>query len=30
VSDFVAYHVVSRHLRSLRFLGDALGPDPEV
>jgi DNA repair protein RecO (recombination protein O) len=29
VSDFVAYHVASRPLRSLRFLGDALPPDPE-
>ncbi|MCG6990153.1 MAG: DNA repair protein RecO [Gemmatimonadetes bacterium] len=29
VSDFVAYHVASRPLRSLRFLGDVLPPDPE-
>jgi len=30
VSDFVAYHVVSRPLKSLTFLGDVLPPDREV
>jgi DNA repair protein RecO (recombination protein O) len=29
ISDFVAYHVASRPLRSLRFLGDVLPADPE-
>jgi DNA repair protein RecO (recombination protein O) len=29
VSDFVTYHVASRPLRSLRFLGDALPPEPQ-
>jgi DNA repair protein RecO (recombination protein O) len=30
LSDFVAYHVVSRPLKSLRFLGTTLPPDVEV
>lgn len=30
VSDFIAYHVVSRPLRSLSFLGRVLPPDAEV
>jgi DNA repair protein RecO (recombination protein O) len=30
LSDFVAYHVADRPLRSLRFLGEALPPDPEA
>lgn len=30
VSDFVAYHVVSKPLKSLRFLGEVLPPDTEV
>jgi DNA repair protein RecO (recombination protein O) len=30
LSDFVAYHVANRPLRSLRFLGDALPPEPEA
>ncbi len=30
VSDFVAYHVVSRPLKSLHFLGGVLPPDAEV
>ena len=30
VSDFVAYHVVSKPLKSLRFLGGLLPPDGEV
>ncbi|MDA0329540.1 MAG: DNA repair protein RecO [Gemmatimonadetes bacterium] len=30
VSDFVAYHVVAKPLKSLRFLGDVLPLDPEV
>jgi len=30
VSDFVAYHVANRPLRSLRFLGDTFPPDPEA
>jgi DNA repair protein RecO (recombination protein O) len=30
VSDFVAYHVADRPLRSLRFLGETLPPDPEA
>jgi len=29
LSDFVAYHVVSKPLKSLRFLGDLLPPDDE-
>jgi len=30
LSDFVAYHVVSRPLKSLRFLGGVLPPDADV
>ena len=30
VSDFIAYHVVARPLKSLRFLGGVLPPDVEV
>jgi DNA repair protein RecO (recombination protein O) len=30
VSDFVAYHVVSKPLKSLRFLGSVLPPEQEV
>lgn len=30
VSDFVAYHVVSRPLKSLNFLGSVLPPDADV
>ena len=30
ISDFVAYHVVSKPLKSLRFLGGVLPPDGEV
>jgi DNA repair protein RecO (recombination protein O) len=30
ISDFVSYHVVSRPLKSFRFLGGMLPPDPET
>ena len=30
VSDFIAYHVLNKPLKSLRFLGSALPPDDEV
>jgi len=30
VSDFVAYHVVTKPLKSLRFLGGVLPPEPET
>ena len=30
ISDFVAYHVISKPLKSLRFLGGVLPPDREV
>ncbi len=30
VSDFIAYHVVSKPLKSLGFLASALPPDTEV
>ena len=30
VSDFIAYHVVSKPLKSLRFLGGVMPPDGEV
>ena len=30
VSDFIAYHVLSKPLKSLRFLGSALPPDDDV
>tara|TARA_B100002052_G_C15310642_1_gene345288 strand:- start:224 stop:388 length:165 start_codon:yes stop_codon:yes gene_type:complete len=30
VSDFIAYHVLNKPLKSLRFLGSALPPEDEV
>lgn len=30
LSDFIAFHVAQKPLRSFRFLGDLLPPDPEV
>lgn len=30
VSDFVSFHVATRPLKSIRFLGDLLPPDPET